>query len=105
MNDDLISRKAAIELILSGKVGDDSLVECPEECNSFLDWAAEEVGKMPPAERKKGRWSIERLFGTDGRAYEVRRCSICDGCYQDAEYGLNFCPNCGAEMENSDDCD
>ena len=58
--DDLISRQAAIELILSGKVDDDSPewvgVECPEECNSFLEWAAEEVGKMPSAERKKGKW-------------------------------------------------
>ena len=47
---DLISREAAIRLILSGRVGDDSLVECPEECNSMLAWAADEVAKMPAAE-------------------------------------------------------
>ena len=62
---DLIDRQAAIELILSGKVDDDSWVyECPEECNSFLDWAAEEVGKMPTAQPeivrcKDCRWGRE----------------------------------------------
>lgn len=49
---DLIERQAAIDLILSGKVDeDDSLVECAIECNSFLDWAADEVAKMPSAPR------------------------------------------------------
>lgn len=48
---DLIDRQAAIDLILSGKVDeDDSLVECAIECNSFLDWAADEVSKMPSAQ-------------------------------------------------------
>lgn len=49
---DTIYRQAAIDVILSGKVDeDDSLVECAIECNSFLDWAADEVAKMPSAPR------------------------------------------------------
>lgn len=47
---DNISREAALKLILSGRVGDDSPVECPEECNSMLEWAADEVAKMPAAD-------------------------------------------------------
>ena len=56
---DLISREAALKLILSGRVGDDSHFECPEECNSMLEWAADGVSKMPAADvpdRKVGKW-------------------------------------------------
>lgn len=94
---DLIDRQAAVALILSGKVGDDSTewvgVECPEECNSFLEWAAEEVGKMPPAERKKGKW-IDCNWSV--------RCSECDYAIPMAVW--NFCPNCGAEMRGEERC-
>lgn len=51
MNDDLISRRRAIKLILGGKIdGDSSFVECVEECNSMLDWAADEIKALPSAE-------------------------------------------------------
>lgn len=73
----LISREAAIKLILSGKVGCDSLVECPEECNSMLDWAADEVAKMPSAQP------------------EIVWCKDCERWYteedEDDEYG--YCRN------------
>jgi len=47
---DLISRQAAIERVLAGKLSDDSLVECVEECNSMLEWAADVLKNMPSAE-------------------------------------------------------
>lgn len=77
----LISREAAIKLILSGKVGYDSLVECPEECNSMLEWAADEVAKMPSAQPvvrcKDCKWyEIYQLKkdGTDDRRYKPSYC-------------------------------
>lgn len=57
----VISREAAIKLILSGRVGDDSLVECPEECNSMLVWAADAVAKMPSAQPTLYGYNIEHL--------------------------------------------
>ena len=47
---DLISRQAAIERVLAGKLSDDSLVECVEECNSMLEWAADVLKNMPSAQ-------------------------------------------------------
>lgn len=45
--DDLISRQAAIEQVLAGKLSDDSLVECVEECNSMLEWTVDVLKKLP----------------------------------------------------------
>lgn len=46
-----IDADEAIKVILSGKIDDScSLVECPEECNSFLDAAADDISKMPTAD-------------------------------------------------------
>lgn len=69
---DLISREAVLKLILSGRVGDDTRFECPEECNSMLEWAADEVAKMPTVD-----------------AVEVVRCKNCECWYpeEDGEYG------------------
>ena len=96
---DLIDRQAAIELILSGKVDDDSPewvgVECPEECNSFLEWAAEEVGKMPSAERKKGRWEV-------AIGYDQNKKVMCTECRLMSYEPTPFCPNCGADMRGEE---
>ena len=99
MNDDIISRSGAVALILSGKVGDDSLVECPEECNSFLDWAAEEVGKMPSAERKKGKWVRIEDENGDFLCWE---CSECRERYVMPYHRASYCPNCGADMRGEE---
>ena len=94
---DLISRQAAVTLILSGKVGDDSLVECPEECNSFLEWAAEAVGNMPSAERKKGKWILVK--GSNSKDYH--KCSQCLHT-QEITGVKNYCAVCGAEMRRGE---
>lgn len=100
---DLISRQAAVALILSGKVGDDSPVECPEECNSFLEWAAEEIGKMPSAQAgiircKDCKWyTVNELKkdGTDDRRYKPSYCLLYS-MRRDADW---FC----ADGERSED--
>ena len=98
---DPISREAAIKLILSGKVGYDSLVECPEECNSMLVWAADEVAKMPTIDHvKHGRW-IEDGYGNG----EI----VCSNCGEPcATFSMlkprdRFCKWCGAKMEGEED--
>lgn len=63
---------------------------------------------LPSAERKKGRWI------KDGEAYALYKCSACNNlctvagwanCVPEEQMykGFKFCPNCGAEMENSDE--
>ena len=57
---DLIDRQAAIDAVLKGKVDEDeSLVECPAECNAMIDGAVEDIKALPSAPR----WSpvTERL--------------------------------------------
>lgn len=92
-----INREAAIELILSGRVGDDSLVECPEECNSMLEWAADEVAKMPTADPvKHGRWIEDKYMSdVDSCIYTRYICSSC-GAIEYKKY--SYC-HCGAKME------
>ena len=52
-----------------------------------------------PVEPRKGRWIKDRLSSTCGGSYGVYRCSECENSYQDIGYGWNYCPNCGARME------
>ena len=74
-NDDLISRKAAIDALKRSR---------------FLVDAMEKVNKLPPAqpERKKGKWAD--IVGDPLTL-------ICDQCgYRVKRYNsTNFCPNCG----------
>lgn len=91
---DPISLEAAIKLILSGRVGADSLVECPEECNSMLEWAADEVAKMPTAE-KKGYWVYKKYDEKTGIEYH-EFCSECG--FPRAQIYDEFCAVCGARM-------
>lgn len=107
---DMISREAVIKLILSGRVGDDSRFECPAECNGMLEWAADEVAKMPTADvpdRKVGKWI------KDGVAYSLYKCSACNdfcvvagwaNCIPEEQMykGFKFCPNCGARMRGDE---
>lgn len=46
-----------------------------------------------------GRWIEDRLCTINGGTYGVRRCSVCEDYYQDVGYGWNYCPNCGARMD------
>ena len=81
MNDDLISRQAAIH-IASGYCHPANI--------------AEELRKLPAAqpEPKKGKW-IDKSGGIEG-AWNY--CSICG---EQAIDLYDFCPNCGAKMEGT----
>lgn len=78
MMSDLISREAAIKLILSGRVGEDSLVECPEECNGMLEWAAAEVAKMPATERLEPLTDKEQRIFLAAMGREEKICEEVD---------------------------
>lgn len=77
---DLIDRQAAIEALM-----------CTNPTEPYIDYddAVKAIQDLPSAE-KRGRW-IE-----DGH-YE--RCSEC-GEYADELH--NYCPNCGARMEENE---
>lgn len=99
---DLISRKAAIKLILSGRVGDDSPVECPEECNSMLEWAADKVAKMPTAEVVLERRKIEDVPVV--AVAPAVRCEYCKYCLEEGEFEYwcyGFCSS--ARLVRKDD--
>ena len=59
------------------------------------------VDSMPPAqpEQKVGKWIVmddDRISG---------RCSVCGWeahLYEDDVVGMDYCPNCGAKMEEQD---
>ena len=93
MKNDLISRQEAIELI-----------ERMKPYHQDTDDIAEMIANMPAAqsESKTGKWieaydPFNRISG---------RCSVCGWeahLYEDDVVGMNYCPNCGAEMEKIDD--
>ena len=92
--DDLISRTAAIEAVLSVIPYDDYWKEQIEKA----------ANKLPSAqpERIKGRWiSADAIFGG-----EPFYCSECGENTRDTVMGKprwNFCPNCGADMRKEDE--
>ena len=67
--------------------------KCEKECFDLR------IINSMPAEEKKGKWIKDRLSSTCGGSYGVYRCSECESSYQDIGYGWNYCPNCGARME------
>jgi len=50
-------------------------------------------------EPKRGKW-IEMKFSR----FTYYKCSVCNANYgcENAEFDLNYCPNCGAQMERID---
>lgn len=56
------------------------------------------IERMPTddvIERKKGKWIETKLS-----RFIYYKCSVCNANYEceNAEFDLNFCPNCGADM-------
>ena len=85
---DLISRRAAIKAI-------DELPNCYNGYSDTYDKAyiigvLEELPSVDVPDRKVGKWIYKP---TEPLGYE---CSVCGkGCCR-----FNFCPNCGARMDN-----
>lgn len=72
-------------------------------CNPDYGWDAaidtitDKVKDLPPAqhERKKGKWKINK----DGNW----ACPFCEfDPYHDNMKGMNYCPNCGADMRGKE---
>lgn len=69
----------------------------PESIEEIADAVAEKLRKE---EVKHGHWINERLVTTDdGRVYGIATCSECKGTYVYVLDVWNYCPNCGANMD------
>lgn len=96
MNDDTISRQAAIKALWAIKNERESVYY-----TSAIYNAVDAIEALPSAERR-GRW-IEEYSANHFQA----KCSACGestlyGITYDLEgnaYYMNYCPNCGARME------
>lgn len=106
---DYISRQAAIEAMIEDKIQTKIYITLTAErdfevFNGACDRHAKMLKELPSAqpERKKGKWIevddyYNRISG---------RCSVCgweSHLYEDDVVGMNFCPNCGADMRGEQD--
>ena len=79
MNDELISRQAAIDIVFRSPFFSDSLTE--------------ELRALPSVQQKTGRWiNISPLL-------TAARCSECKSAFAER---TNYCPHCGARMEETE---
>lgn len=120
---DLISRQAAIDVIIEDKICDDSLKimtalgdgDKAETVNMTCDRHAKMLINLPSAqpERKKGEWDYEKINSYTDRTYcpecgsQAPFVYVADDHYGRLAHGeirkTNFCPNCGADMRGADD--
>ena len=106
--DDLISRQALVEKLCDNakemaKIADSS-------CGQAVDYysgiktgysnAAIIANSAPTIEPKKGKWIDLR---SDGRFGKETRCSKCGEIYWEWMSKFDYCPNCGAKMERSEE--
>lgn len=94
---DLISRQAAVELVMKYCPDDDGAVQCDGDIRGLLD----ELENLPSAqpEPKEGHW-IPHETPDSGEQYECSRCGVLwefnDGTPEDNE--AYFCPKCGIKL-------
>ena len=111
MNDDLISRQAAIDAL------NEQIWQCDKALSSFdismkdeyavkverasLVAYKEQLEALPSAqpERKTGKW-IDETFKPWGLVYHPYKC---DQCGEHSEADSDYCPNCGADMRGEQD--
>lgn len=70
-----------------------------DNCNNCSDYVItkKEIDEQPTIERPKGKWLIRNVsFMPYNTAYE---CSHCGEWGRVQTFKMNYCPNCGAEME------
>lgn len=63
------------------------------------------IGSAPTIEPKPGRWIDGKRMGFDGCFVWHRECSLCGYEREDdnPDKDTNYCPNCGAKMERSEE--
>ena len=90
---DCISRQAAIDAI--------NRIECTKYTTwyEFYQKVITAVGKLPPAEPKRGKWI------RDGHHIRCDQCGIymCDTDREGDRIPTEFCPSFGAKMEGEQD--
>ena len=94
MMDDLISRQAAIEVLNSYDLIDGYTDK--EEIKGQIE-------RLPSAQ-KIGRWEYPPTNGVRPFGDDTVYCSNC-GFFTVWDNNYNYCPNCGAKMEERDDAD
>ena len=108
MNDDTISRQAALDAIdrlilpqVKGETAAEEINRVAWRC--AINCAEEMIGHLPSAERH-GRW-IKKYRGN-------YLCSVCGAWYRttddygniiDGEMTANYCESCGAKMEGEEE--
>ena len=98
MNDDTISRQAAIDKIETAAEFWSNADEYAEGCHAGYLLAANLLKALPSAERR-GRWiSQEYMSEIDSFIYTEYKCS---NCGEISKKKSNYCPNCGARMEET----
>ena len=91
--DDLISRQAAIKAICEHGTELERRGITVLSVANHKQVTVDLLENLPSAERR-GRWTTERTMEHDGEWY----CSVCG--YEPTVYeASNYCPNCGARME------
>ena len=96
--DDLISREEAITLpIMPKEYRKHKPLDCDDAYEQGWSDCQNCIGRLPTAE-KKGEW----IKGTGENG--VNTSLYCDQCgYENGHwYEWNYCPNCGARMEESE---
>lgn len=95
MNDDIISRQAAIANAISGRTR-----EIDGEKWIRISEVRESIKTLPSAEQH-GRWIDYRRMGIDGTFHWFRQCSECLYEREDdnEDKDTPYCPNCGAKMD------
>ena len=78
---------------------------CPFWCEGMTRAIFEGVKRLPTIEPKRGKWIDGKYMGFDGCFVWHRECSECGYERDDdnPDKDTNFCPNCGAKMERSED--
>lgn len=105
MNDDLISRQAAIELIKNNSYTIRHGLNDVEK-GMTLYGIIQALEHLPSVQPKTGRWKhVEIESNKSDTGYfmlPICECSVCD-LY--VERKSNYCPHCGARMEGKNERD
>lgn len=90
--DDLISRQAAITLpIMPKEYRKHKPIDCDDAYEQGWGDCQSCIERLPTAE-KKGEWVL--MSDCTGKYY------ACSWCGREGYSGMNYCPNCGARMED-----
>ena len=102
-SEDLISREATIEAIYKKYIGGKDAIKNAPINDLYAEGLAEAVDAvwdMPSVtpKAKMGRWIDIQYFKADDTYYRPK----CPFCGKEPKEYSNFCPNCGAKMEEEE---